>query len=1026
MTTDVGDGTSPSSKTVIPASTNNAISAFTLSTSSGTDQVNSITITRTGGADADVAAGGVKLYRDENSDSEWDGGDTLLDGGGQSLSGGTATFNNTLNETAGTSPTDYIVTFDIHASTATDTNTLQAAVTAYNAVSNSGSNNDTVDATLTLDTSEPTVSSADESNYVTVAVTFDENIDAGTGGTAGNYTVYSGDCATGGVAVSAASVSEAVATLTVATMSEGNTYCVDATDVEDTSGNVLDENNDTATFTVADYTLPTVSSADDSSYTSVDVTFDENIDAATGGTAGNYTIYASDCSSGSGVTVSGASVSGAVATLTVSTMVNGTTYCVLAAGVEDTSGNVVDSNNDTATFTVADYTDPSVSSADDTSITTVEVTFDENIDATSGGTAGNYLIKASNCTSASAITVSGASVSGAVATLTVSTMVESTTYCVDATSVQDTSGNTLNEAADTATFTVGDYTEPTVSSASASDLITVDVTFDENIDATTGGTAGNYTIYASNCSSGSGVTVSSASVSGAVATLTVSAMTVSTDYCVDATDVEDTSGNAVDENNDTATFTSPSDSTEPTVVSANDTSTTSVEVTFDENIDAGTGGTAGNYTIFDSDCSTVSGITVSGASVSGAVATLTVSAMTPLTTYCVDATDVEDLATNVLDENNDTATFTVAAIEDADSDTIEDSVDNCVYVSNVGQADSDSDDIGDACDGEDTGAVFSSGDEGDDAPGGDSKGGVSRADSGDDANNLSSGNAKIDIEYIFSVDFTDAGEAPYVEPKVYIAHKAAPVSADFFEYDMGCAGALWATGKTCTVSLILAPATHMYYFSATQTDGTVVRLPASGYLTGPAVNRIAGYSMLAVPRDISSASFSGWDAFTCSTTYRWVSTGVDTVFNSEFNGYWQAVTSSSPAVAGRSYFASSCASSDQTPEHSGYDDYTTDTYTVTLSAGWNMISNPYNGDVLLSDTQIKKGSDAAISWADAATADYVVNGIYYYTGSNWGLTYLSESAGGSPDATLAPWLGYWIYVEQSDDTYYMIIPKPAQ
>jgi hypothetical protein len=41
---------------------------------------------------------------------------------------------------------------------------------------------------------------------------------------------------------------------------------------------------------------------------------------------------------------------------------------------------------------------------------------------------------------------------------------------------------------------------------------------------------------------------------------------------------------------------------------------------------------------------------------------LVVSTMTESTTYCVDVTGVEDLATNVTDEANDTATFSTSDI----------------------------------------------------------------------------------------------------------------------------------------------------------------------------------------------------------------------------------------------------------------------------------------------------------------------------------------------------------------------------
>jgi len=74
-TTTVGDGTSPSSKAVGASSVNNAVSAFTLSTNTGTDTVTDLVVTGGGTGLANVAADGVKIY--QSSNSEWDAGDTL-------------------------------------------------------------------------------------------------------------------------------------------------------------------------------------------------------------------------------------------------------------------------------------------------------------------------------------------------------------------------------------------------------------------------------------------------------------------------------------------------------------------------------------------------------------------------------------------------------------------------------------------------------------------------------------------------------------------------------------------------------------------------------------------------------------------------------------------------------------------------------------------------------------------------------------------------------------------------------------
>ena len=65
--TTVGDGTSPSSKPVKGSYTNQAVSAFTLSTNIGTDTVTQLVVTGGGTGIADVDTNGVKLWQDNGS-----------------------------------------------------------------------------------------------------------------------------------------------------------------------------------------------------------------------------------------------------------------------------------------------------------------------------------------------------------------------------------------------------------------------------------------------------------------------------------------------------------------------------------------------------------------------------------------------------------------------------------------------------------------------------------------------------------------------------------------------------------------------------------------------------------------------------------------------------------------------------------------------------------------------------------------------------------------------------------------------
>nr|WP_242521785.1 tandem-95 repeat protein [Motiliproteus sp. SC1-56] len=324
---------------------------------------------------------------------------------------------------------------------------------------------------------------------------------------------------------------------------------------------------------------------------------------------------------------------------------------------------------------------------------------------------------------------------------------------------------------------------------------------------------------------------------------------------------------------------------------------------------------------------------------------------------------------------------------------------------------------------------YASGDDGTSPGSGDSIPGVSRSGGGDDSNNYQSGKLKINVEYEFRVDFIDdSGESPVVEPRLYIAHRDSPTEGpggDFFAYPLVCTGVTWGTGKTCTTKMKLGPAaSHKFYFYAEKSDGTVIRKPSSGYADGPAIQLIDGYSLVGVSRDIDSSNYDGIAAFNSSETYGWVSAGLDTAFGATFNGNYVPVTSfGNPAETGRGYYAYQWG--DTLPQLESNPDVTAASHAITLQAGWNIISNPYNGNVKLHDVQIRQNGGATELWLDAAGTpnEWIEPAIYYYQGREWGGTHTSEFG---PGAELVPWMGYWMYVKDDINSYELIITKPAQ
>lgn len=285
---------------------------------------------------------------------------------------------------------------------------------------------------------------------------------------------------------------------------------------------------------------------------------------------------------------------------------------------------------------------------------------------------------------------------------------------------------------------------------------------------------------------------------------------------------------------------------------------------------------------------------------------------------------------------------------------------------------------------------------------------LERTDGGNDGDNLDpvSGKPKADVKYDFKLVVRDTGGPPqYV--RLYMTQRNNPFPSDFYAHDMTCSG----TSDSCTYSTKLGPAAvHRYYFELGTSDGETLRHPpGAGYLTGPVVQMLTGYNLVSVPRDINAANLNGFAAFDSSRAYRW-----DPVL-----GYYTPVTSAEPARTGEGYFVFN--EKITLPELGNYGEVQAFEHTYRLEPGWNLISNPYGGNVRLENIKVVKGTGAPVAWTGAVTNGWLVNAIYYFQGSDWGGTYAFETA---PEAALVPWMGYWVYLNMADDTYYLVIPKP--
>ncbi|MBI5665925.1 MAG: PKD domain-containing protein [Nitrospirae bacterium] len=285
-----------------------------------------------------------------------------------------------------------------------------------------------------------------------------------------------------------------------------------------------------------------------------------------------------------------------------------------------------------------------------------------------------------------------------------------------------------------------------------------------------------------------------------------------------------------------------------------------------------------------------------------------------------------------------------------------------------------------------------------------------RTDGGSDSDNLVDGKPKADVEYEFQIRIKDTSGRTPLYVKLYMTQRNNPTNDSFYSYTMSCSGS-YNSGGLCTYITKLGPAAvHKYYFSAQFFDGTIRRYPNTGYITGPQVQLLNGYNTVGIPRNIGTNILDGYTAFWSTSVYRW-----------NVEGYYTAVTATKPVRQGEGYKIQKQVNT--LPEHAGYADILDAETTIELKPGWNIISNPYSGNVDLSVVKVRKGTSTVVNWTEAASNGWIENAISYRSGTDWGYVLLSESP---PKAKLVPWMGYWIYLNMKDATYYLLIPRPQR
>ncbi len=289
--------------------------------------------------------------------------------------------------------------------------------------------------------------------------------------------------------------------------------------------------------------------------------------------------------------------------------------------------------------------------------------------------------------------------------------------------------------------------------------------------------------------------------------------------------------------------------------------------------------------------------------------------------------------------------------------------------------------------------------------------GVERVDGADDSNNLVDGKPKQDLDYRFRIVLRDS--AIIDQRRVFLV-------LDGYKYGMDSESGTLNNGVDYLYTTRLGPAfLHQFYFIAEDMSGQQLwRYPQNGDLPGPAVELLNGKNVLGIAADINAYGLDANETFADEIVYRWSA-------DSGSDGSFVLADSGAPVTSGEGYVLKRTKLA-TLPDLGVYSEIGDSTYQIQIKPGWNLISNPYGGNVQLADIKLQLGDAAPVSWLTAARESLLVDVIYSYLGTDWGNKNEFSSAAGDDSATLIPWIGYWVYLNPTEQEASLIITKPLQ
>jgi hypothetical protein len=289
--------------------------------------------------------------------------------------------------------------------------------------------------------------------------------------------------------------------------------------------------------------------------------------------------------------------------------------------------------------------------------------------------------------------------------------------------------------------------------------------------------------------------------------------------------------------------------------------------------------------------------------------------------------------------------------------------------------------------------------------------GIERVDGGDETNNLVDGKSKLDLDYRFHVTLREEGALDQYRVFAVI---------NGYRYALQRDAGVLASGARFSMITRLGPVfSHRYHFIAEDAKGTELwRYPAKGDLPGPVVELLSGHNMVGMVGNVNPHGLTTTQVLGIRQVYRWSPLA-------KKDGAYVLVDSGAPLASGEGYQLRRVTSK-TLPDLSAYGEVSADFYAFDIFSGWNLIANPYAGNVPLERVRVRLGDAAPLEWLTAAKQSIVVDSLYSYLGADWGGGNEVTTAAGTNKAILVPGIGYWIYVNPVNQPVSLLIPRPLR